>query len=89
MPTQLIDSTCRGDTQGDIDAKDVPLLAAYGASTITRITSRIAFSKLGRGVVTGDMIGDIGAAYVEAFGEGDASDAKGWKGVAGKEGGKL
>lgn len=40
-------------------------------------------------MVTGDMIGDIGAAYVEAFGERDEGDAKGWKGVAGGKGGKL
>lgn len=71
-----------------MDAKDIPLLAAYGASTITRTTSRIAFGKLGRGVVTADMLGDIGAAYVETFGEGD--DEQSWKGPAGgKEGGKL
>jgi len=67
-----------GDAQDSrVDARDIPLLAAYGASTITRITSRIAFGKLGRGVVTGDMIPEIGVAYEEAFGSGGA---KGWKG---------
>lgn len=77
----------RGDAQeGKVDVKDIPLLAAYGASTITRVTSRIGFSKQGRGVVTGDMLGEIGAAYEEIFGEGGEKE---WKGVVGREEGKL
>jgi ATP-dependent NAD(P)H-hydrate dehydratase len=70
-----------GDALNDrVDPKDVPLLAAYGASVVTRITSRISFGKLGRGVVTGDMLGEIGGAYDEVFGEGKNS----WKGEMGK-----
>jgi len=42
---------------------------------------------LGRGVVTGDMLGDIGGAYVEIFG--DADDEKSWKGIGNTESGKL
>lgn len=37
----------------------VPLLAAAGASILTRAVSRLAFEKLGRGVITGDMIGEV------------------------------
>lgn len=46
----------------------IPLLAAVGGSMITRTASRLAFSKLGRGVVTQDMLGEIGGAFVEIFG---------------------
>ena len=62
-------------------------MAACGASPITRTASRIAFGRLGRGVVTGDMLGDIGGAYVEIFG--DADDDKSWKGIGNTESGKL
>ncbi|KAH8833265.1 Ribokinase-like protein [Flagelloscypha sp. PMI_526] len=47
----------------------IPLLAAVGASMTTRTTSRIAFSREGRGVVTQDMLPDIGKAFAEVFGE--------------------
>ncbi|KAF8328388.1 YjeF domain-containing protein [Cantharellus anzutake] len=68
----------KGDSEdSSIDIKDVPLLAACGASTITRVTSKLAFKKLGRGVVTGDMISEIGRAYEEVFGD---VGEKGWKG---------
>jgi ATP-dependent NAD(P)H-hydrate dehydratase len=62
------------------------VLAAYGASSVTRVASRIAFGKLGRGVITGDMLSEIGVAYQELFGEGGE---RGWKGSSLKEGGKL
>ncbi|KAF9466127.1 H-hydrate dehydratase [Collybia nuda] len=52
-----------------IPVSHVPLLAAVGGSMVTRTTSRIAFSKQGRGVVTEDMIGEIGKAFTEVFGE--------------------
>ncbi|KAH9832627.1 Ribokinase-like protein [Rhodofomes roseus] len=60
----------------------LPLLAAVGGSMVTRAASRRAFSKKGRGVVTQDMLGEIGGAFAEIFGE----DEKGW-GVEGA--GKL
>ncbi|KAF9512673.1 hypothetical protein BS47DRAFT_1372740 [Hydnum rufescens UP504] len=69
-----------------INPEDIPVLAAYGASSVTRVASRIAFSKLGRGVITGDMLSEIGVAYQELFGEGGD---RGWKGSALQEGGKL
>lgn len=56
----------------------IPLLAAIGGSIVTRAASRRAFLKMGRGVVTQDMLGEIGGAFADAFGEGE----KGW-GVGG------
>ncbi|CAE6452088.1 unnamed protein product [Rhizoctonia solani] len=67
-----------GDAQGEkIPEHRVPLLAAAGASILTRAASHKAFEKLGRGVITGDMIGEIGPAYAAKFGE---QGEKGWKG---------
>ncbi|KAB5591629.1 ATP-dependent (S)-NAD(P)H-hydrate dehydratase [Ceratobasidium theobromae] len=71
-----------GDAQSEgerIPEGRVPLLAAAGASILTRAVSRLAFEKLGRGVITGDMIGEIGTAYAAKFGE---QGEKGWKGAA-------
>ncbi|CUA75677.1 ATP-dependent (S)-NAD(P)H-hydrate dehydratase [Rhizoctonia solani] len=69
-----------GDAQGEkIPEHRVPLLAAAGASILTRAASHLAFEKLGRGVITGDMIGEIGPAYAAKFGE---QGEKGWKGTA-------
>ncbi|EJD36883.1 YjeF domain-containing protein [Auricularia subglabra TFB-10046 SS5] len=59
----------------------IPFLASIGASTLTRATSRIAFAKHGRSVVTQDMLNDIGQAFGEVFGEGE--------GGAGREVGRL
>lgn len=36
---------------------------------VTRTTSRIAFLREGRSVVTQDMLNDIGDAFAEVFGE--------------------
>jgi ATP-dependent NAD(P)H-hydrate dehydratase len=44
---------------------------------VTRATSRRAFSKQGRGVVTEDMIGEIGWAFAEVFGEDTQGQDKG------------
>lgn len=52
----------------------IPLLAAIGGSMVTRTASRRAFLKIGRGVITQDMLGEIGGAFAEIFGEGE----KGW-----------
>ncbi|CAE7209223.1 unnamed protein product [Rhizoctonia solani] len=69
-----------GDARGEkIPEHRVPLLAAAGASILTRAASHLAFEKLGRGVITGDMIGEIGPAYAAKFGE---QGEKGWKGTA-------
>ncbi|KAF9530476.1 H-hydrate dehydratase [Crepidotus variabilis] len=52
-----------------IPASRIPLLAAVGGSMATRTTSRLAFSKQGRSVVTQDMLSEIGKAFAEVFGE--------------------
>jgi hypothetical protein len=36
---------------------------------VTRTTSRIAFKKAGRGLVTEDMLSDISLAFLECFGD--------------------
>jgi ATP-dependent NAD(P)H-hydrate dehydratase len=53
----------------DIVVSRMPLLAAIAGSMVTRTASRRAFSKQGRGVVTQDMIPEIGPAFAEVFGE--------------------
>jgi ATP-dependent NAD(P)H-hydrate dehydratase len=47
----------------------MPILAAIGASIVTRTASRRAFQREGRGVVTQDMLKEIGGAFAEIFGE--------------------
>ncbi|KAI0954679.1 hypothetical protein AcW1_006490 [Taiwanofungus camphoratus] len=59
----------------------IPLLAATAGSIVTRTASRRAFAKYGRGVVTQDMLGEIGGAFAEAFG---ATGEKGWGSADGK-----
>ncbi|KAI0311108.1 Ribokinase-like protein [Amylostereum chailletii] len=50
----------------------MPLLAATGASMLTRTTSRITFERQGRGMVTQDMLQDIGKAFGDVFGHGQS-----------------
>jgi ATP-dependent NAD(P)H-hydrate dehydratase len=50
-----------------IPVSRMPILAAAGASMVTRMTSRIAFQKEGRSVVTQDMLKEIGGAFAEVF----------------------
>ncbi|KAJ7224153.1 Ribokinase-like protein [Mycena pura] len=52
-----------------IPTSRMPLLAAVGGSMVTRTASRRAFHKEGRGVVTQDMLAEIGKAFAEVFGE--------------------
>ena len=51
-----------------IPVSRMPILAAIGASMVTRATSRRAFEKEGRSVVTQDMLKEIGGAFAEIFG---------------------
>lgn len=53
---------------GSIPVSRMPILAAVGASMVTRTTSRRAFEQEGRAVVTQDMLKEIGGAFVEVFG---------------------
>lgn len=80
LPTCSLAHSNRSDKT--LPLSRLPLLAAVGGSMVTRTASRRAFSKQGRGVVTQDMLGEIGGAFAETFGE----DEKGW-GVQGA--GKL
>lgn len=60
-----------------IPASRFPLLAAVGGSMVTRTASRRAFEKEGRGVVTQDMLPEIGKAFAEVFGEDAQGQDKG------------
>ena len=54
---------------GSIPSERIPILAATGGSMVTRTVSKIAFAQKGRSVITADMIGEIGKAFREVFGE--------------------
>ncbi|KAL0580579.1 hypothetical protein V5O48_001404 [Marasmius crinis-equi] len=56
-----------GDRQ--IPPSRIPFLSAIGASMVTRTASRRAYFKEGRGVVTQDMLPEIGKSFSEVFGE--------------------
>lgn len=58
---------CNSD--GKVPSERIPLLSAVCGSVVTRTTSRIAFAKYGRSVITADMIPEIGAAFSEQFGQ--------------------
>jgi len=47
----------------------IPILASVGGCMITRTASRISFKKMGRALVTQDMIPELGAAFSELFGD--------------------
>jgi ATP-dependent NAD(P)H-hydrate dehydratase len=55
-----------------ISVSRMPILAAVGASMVTRMTSRIAFQQEGRSVVTQDMLKEIGGGFAEVFESGGA-----------------
>jgi ATP-dependent NAD(P)H-hydrate dehydratase len=52
-----------------MDESKIPMLSAYGASTITRRCSREAFKRQGRAMLAHDLIEEIGKAYTIYFGE--------------------
>ncbi|WVR06911.1 ATP-dependent (S)-NAD(P)H-hydrate dehydratase [Kwoniella sp. DSM 27419] len=58
-------------------AENIPLLAAYGASTFNRTVSKRGFQKKGRSMVTGDLVDLVGPVYEELFGESEDSGEKG------------
>ncbi|KAI3619848.1 hypothetical protein WG66_002912 [Moniliophthora roreri] len=62
---------------GQVPPSRMPLLAAIGGSMVTRTASRVAFSKEGRGVVTQDMLPEIGKAFASVFGEDAQGQDKG------------
>ncbi len=52
-----------------LPSERIPILASVGGSMVTRTTSKIAFQRQGRSLVTQDMLGDIGQAFREVFGD--------------------
>jgi ATP-dependent NAD(P)H-hydrate dehydratase len=59
--------------EGQIAQDLRPMLAAFGASTITRFCSREAFKQQGRALVAHDLIDHVGKAYSHYFGEPQAA----------------
>lgn len=55
----------------------IPMLAAVGASMVTRQTSHRGYMKEGRGMITQDLIPEIGKAFGEVFGPEAAGGDKG------------
>jgi ATP-dependent NAD(P)H-hydrate dehydratase len=49
-------------------AGNIPLMAAYGASTFNRTVSKRGFEKKGRSMVTHDLVDLVGPVYEEVFG---------------------
>jgi ATP-dependent NAD(P)H-hydrate dehydratase len=45
----------------------IPLLAAAGASMVTRTAARLAYAEQGRAMVTHDVLGKVGFAFREVF----------------------
>ncbi|WWC70168.1 ATP-dependent (S)-NAD(P)H-hydrate dehydratase [Kwoniella pini CBS 10737] len=58
-------------------AENIPLLAAYGASTFNRTVSKRGFEKRGRSMVTGDLVELVGPVYEELFGTPGEQEGKG------------
>ncbi|KAI9491558.1 H-hydrate dehydratase [Zychaea mexicana] len=57
------------DHGNEVDPKDIAMLAAWGACSITRDSSRRAFQKYGRAMLTSHMLEEIGAAYDKLAGD--------------------
>lgn len=47
----------------------IPFLGATAGSLVTRNTSKRGFAKMGRSLITADLIGEVGGAFEEVFGE--------------------
>ncbi|KAI3625991.1 hypothetical protein CBS9595_001352 [Malassezia furfur] len=47
----------------EIPEERLTLVAAFGASSVTRMTSHIGFERMGRSMLTHDLLADIGTAY--------------------------
>ncbi|KOS14420.1 ribokinase-like protein [Malassezia pachydermatis] len=57
-----------GEDLPSIPAERLPLLAALGASTVTRVASRRGFARLRRSMLANDLLDEIGPAYESTFG---------------------
>lgn len=60
--------SCCARHSGEIQSEDVAMLAAWGACTITRDSSRRGFQKYGRALLTSQMLEEIGPSYVSFVG---------------------
>ncbi|WWC89158.1 ATP-dependent (S)-NAD(P)H-hydrate dehydratase [Kwoniella dendrophila CBS 6074] len=58
-------------------AENIPLLAAYGASTFNRTVSKRGFEQKGRSMVTGDLVDLVGPVFEELFGKASENQDKG------------
>lgn len=58
-------------------AENIPVLAAYGASTFNRTVSKRGFQKKGRSMVTGDLVDMVGEVYEEVFGKPGEMEGRG------------
>ncbi|KAK4683608.1 ATP-dependent NAD(P)H-hydrate dehydratase, partial [Tremellales sp. Uapishka_1] len=58
-------------------AENIPLLAAYGASTFNRTCSKRGWEKKGRSMVTHDLVDLVGPVYDEVFGSSEDGEGKG------------
>ena len=61
---------------GSIPTTHIPHLAAVGGSAVTRTTSRFAFQKNGRALLTQDMLGEIQRAFLDVFPNSDVPGPK-------------
>lgn len=56
-----------GESLPSLPAERLPLLAAYGASAVTRTASKAAFERHGRSMLAHDLLPEIGPAYESLF----------------------
>ncbi|KAH7412371.1 Ribokinase-like protein [Cadophora sp. MPI-SDFR-AT-0126] len=55
------------DHDGDLDATELLALAAFGGSSITRESSRLAFAKKGRSLQASDLTDEVYVAFMNLF----------------------
>jgi ATP-dependent NAD(P)H-hydrate dehydratase len=61
---------------GSVPTTRLTHLAAIGGSMVTRTTSRFAFQKNGRALLTQDLVGEIQRAFLEVFPDSNAPGGK-------------
>ena len=64
---------------GSIPTAHLTHLAAVGGSMVTRTTSRFAFQKNRRAMLTQDLVGEIRRAFLEVFPDSDGPGQKSGK----------
>ncbi|KAI5474521.1 protease IV [Pseudohyphozyma bogoriensis] len=52
----------------DLTPSQIPLLAAYAGSTVTRHASKLTFARMQRAMQTSDMLNDVGPSFQQTFG---------------------